>query len=412
MDIVVLVKQVPDTWAERRLSDSDKTLDRESVDAVMNEIDEYAVEEALRLKEAHGGEVTVLTMGPDAGHRDDPQGAVDGRGQGGARQRPGAARLLRRPDRGGARRGARHGAEYDLVVCGSESTDARLSVMAALLPRSSASPQLTGARKVDGGRLDGDDRAADRDRLRPGRRARRPAVVSVVEKINEPRYPSFKGIMAAKKKPVDHGDASPTSASTPAQVGLASATSEVVDVTLRAAAAGRPGRQGRGRRRGQARRVPRVPEARSERERRDMAEVLVLVEHADGIRQEGHARAAHRGPRARRAGGGRRRRARQRGAAGRQARRVRRGEGLRRPSPRTLDEYLVTPKAEVLAQLVVGRRPPAAVLIASTAEGKEVAARLAMKTAQRHPHRRRRGRRRTAPRPRASSAAPSWSGPG
>ena len=55
MDIVVLVKQVPDTWAERRLSESDRTLDRESGDAVMNEIDEYAVGEALRRKEAHGG---------------------------------------------------------------------------------------------------------------------------------------------------------------------------------------------------------------------------------------------------------------------------------------------------------------------------------------------------------------------
>ncbi|HTL23208.1 MAG TPA: electron transfer flavoprotein subunit beta, partial [Mycobacteriales bacterium] len=48
MNIVVLVKQVPDTWAERKLKDSDKTLDRASVDVVMNEIDEYAVEEALR----------------------------------------------------------------------------------------------------------------------------------------------------------------------------------------------------------------------------------------------------------------------------------------------------------------------------------------------------------------------------
>src|SRR5918997_2749322 len=64
MDIVVCVKQVPDTWAEKKLDPTDKTVDRASVDGVMNEIDEYAVEEALRLKEAHGGEVTVLTMGP------------------------------------------------------------------------------------------------------------------------------------------------------------------------------------------------------------------------------------------------------------------------------------------------------------------------------------------------------------
>ena len=66
MNIVVLVKQVPDTWAERRLQESDKTLDRASVDVVMNEIDEYAVEEALRIKESVGsGEVTILTMGPE-----------------------------------------------------------------------------------------------------------------------------------------------------------------------------------------------------------------------------------------------------------------------------------------------------------------------------------------------------------
>ena len=65
MNIVVLVKQVPDTWADRKLSDSDKTLDRASVDAVINEIDEYAIEEGLRLKEAHGGEVTILSMGPE-----------------------------------------------------------------------------------------------------------------------------------------------------------------------------------------------------------------------------------------------------------------------------------------------------------------------------------------------------------
>ena len=58
MNIVVCVKQVPDTWAEKKLSDSDKTVDREGVEGVMNELDEYAVEEALRIKEAQGGEST------------------------------------------------------------------------------------------------------------------------------------------------------------------------------------------------------------------------------------------------------------------------------------------------------------------------------------------------------------------
>src|SRR5215813_4163801 len=127
MNIIVLVKQVPDTWAERRLNDSDKTLDRASVDAVINELDEYAVEEALRLKEAHGGTVTVLTMGP-------------------AR----ATETIRKALSMGADKGihvtdeALHGSdalqtaralakalgtvEWDLVIAGSESTDARMSV--------------------------------------------------------------------------------------------------------------------------------------------------------------------------------------------------------------------------------------------------------------------------------------------
>jgi electron transfer flavoprotein beta subunit len=230
VNIVVLVKQVPDTWAERRLSDSDKTLDRDSVDAVMNEIDEYAVEEALRLKEAHGGEVTVLSMGPER-----------------------AAETIRKALSMGADKAvhvcdpALHGScaiqtaealagaldtlEYDVVVCGSESTDARLSIMAALLSEKLGLPQLSGARKVT---VDGSTVTIERqtetgyDRVQGSL----PAVVSVVEKINEPRYPSFKGIMAAKKKPLttltvaDLGlDAS--------TVGLANATSEVVEFTLR-----------------------------------------------------------------------------------------------------------------------------------------------------------------------------------
>ena len=64
LKVVVCIKQVPDTWSEKKLLPADKTLDRASVDPVMNELDEYAVEEALSLVEAHGGSVTVLSMGP------------------------------------------------------------------------------------------------------------------------------------------------------------------------------------------------------------------------------------------------------------------------------------------------------------------------------------------------------------
>ena len=64
MNIVVCVKQVPDTGSERTLRPADSTVDREGADALINVLDEYAIEEGLRLAEAHGGEVTILSMGP------------------------------------------------------------------------------------------------------------------------------------------------------------------------------------------------------------------------------------------------------------------------------------------------------------------------------------------------------------
>src|SRR5205823_5127852 len=65
MNIVVCVKQVPDTWAERTLRRQDGRLDRAAVDGVINELDEYAIEEGLRQAEAHEGEVTIVSMGPE-----------------------------------------------------------------------------------------------------------------------------------------------------------------------------------------------------------------------------------------------------------------------------------------------------------------------------------------------------------
>jgi len=120
---------------------------------------------------------------------------------------------------------------FDLVILGSESTDARMGVMAAMLAERLGVPQLSLASKVD---IDGTaisiNRQADYgyDRVE----ASLPAVVSVVEKINEPRYPSFKGIMAAKKKPVETLSLADIGID-PGQVGLEAAATEVVSFTNR-----------------------------------------------------------------------------------------------------------------------------------------------------------------------------------
>ncbi|HEX4654922.1 MAG TPA: electron transfer flavoprotein subunit beta/FixA family protein [Mycobacteriales bacterium] len=201
MNIVVCVKQVPDTWAEKRLSAEDKTVDREGVDGVMNELDEYAVEEALRIKEAQGsGEVTVLTMGPDKSVETIRKALSMGADKAVHLTDPG----LHGSDAlatSYAMAKALATIEHDLVILGVESTDARMSVLPAMLAERLGASQLTFARKVEvGSGTVKIERQTDTgyDVVE----APTPAVVSVVEKINEPRYPSFKGIMAAKKKPL------------------------------------------------------------------------------------------------------------------------------------------------------------------------------------------------------------------
>jgi electron transfer flavoprotein beta subunit len=223
MNIVVCVKQVPDTWAEKKLDPADKTVDRAGVDGVMNEIDEYAVEEALRLKEAHGGEVTVLTMGP-AKAVETIRKALS----------MGADKAVHGTDALGTSHAlakALGTLEWDLVIAGSESTDARMSVVPAMLAEQLGVPQLTMARKVT---VDGTTVRIERQTESgyDAVEASTPAVVSVVEKINEPRYPSFKGIMAAKSKPLTTLTVADAGIDAE-QVGLSGARTEVVEFAAR-----------------------------------------------------------------------------------------------------------------------------------------------------------------------------------
>ena len=230
MNIVVCLKQVPDTYSERKLRAADSTLDRDAADGVMNELDEYAVEEGLRLAEAHGGEVTILTMGPEKASESIRKALSMGADKAvhliddalaGSDALATSAALAAVLGRIG----------FDVVILGSESTDARMGVMGAMLAERLGVPQLSFASKVE---IDGASISINRqadygyDRVQ----ATLPAVISVVEKINEPRYPSFKGIMAAKKKPVEKLSVADIGID-PGQVGLASAATEVVSFASR-----------------------------------------------------------------------------------------------------------------------------------------------------------------------------------
>lgn len=230
MNIVVLVKQVPDSGAERNLRSDDNTVDRQSANSVINEMDEYAIEEALRIREEHGGEITVLTMGPEraieairkalqmgpdrAVHVVDD--ALAGSCALGTSKALAAALRTLAPD---------------LVLCGAESTDGRVQAMPHMIAERLGIAALTGARKLT---VEDADLTVERQ-TEEGYElvtAAAPAVVSVWDTINEPRYPSFKGIMAAKKKPVSVLSLADLGIDR-SEVGTAGATSAVLAYTRR-----------------------------------------------------------------------------------------------------------------------------------------------------------------------------------
>ena len=230
-NIVVLIKQVPDTWSERKLTDGDYTLDREAADAVLDEINERAVEEALLIKEKEGGEstVTVLTAGP-ARATEAIRKALS----------MGADKAVHLLDDG------LHGSDViqtgwalaralgtiegtELVIAGNEATDGVGGAVPAVIAEYLGLPQLTHLRKVtvEDGKVTGERETDDGVFTLE---ASLPAVVSVNEKINEPRFPSFKGIMAAKKKEVTTLTLAEIGVEA-VEVGVANAGSKVLSAT-------------------------------------------------------------------------------------------------------------------------------------------------------------------------------------
>ncbi|MBS3939551.1 MAG: electron transfer flavoprotein subunit beta/FixA family protein [Actinobacteria bacterium] len=201
MKVIVPVKRVPDTAGEKNIDPNDKTVDRESVESVLCPINEFSIEEAVRLKENHGAEVRVLLMGPESAQpivrkalsygldsavqiTDDTLAGSDAIG---------TARAIAK---------ALEGEEFDLVIFGNQATDSRTSIVPAAVAEILGLPSLTYARHLE---VDGDKVVVHREHEEGYDvvEATLPAIVSVVEAINDPRYPSFKGIMAAKSKPLD-----------------------------------------------------------------------------------------------------------------------------------------------------------------------------------------------------------------
>lgn len=230
--IVVCVKYVPDATGDRHFAD-DLTLDREDVDGLLSELDEYAVEQALQIADGvDGAEVTVLTVGPqdakDALRKALSMGAdkavhVEDDGLHGSDAVGTSLVLAKAVEKTG----------YDLVISGMASTDGAMGVVPALLAERLGVPQVTllSEVRVEGGVVTG---RRDGDTASERLEASLPAVVSVTDQSGEARYPSFKGIMAAKKKPVESLDLGDLGIEA-GEVGLAGAWSVVDSAVQRPA---------------------------------------------------------------------------------------------------------------------------------------------------------------------------------
>jgi electron transfer flavoprotein beta subunit len=196
LNVVVCIKQVPDTTADKRFN-SQLRLDRSNVENIINPFDEYAVEAALQLKEKHSAQVTVLCMGLLSAKEALRKALAMGADK--AVLINDAA--LEGSDAVTTARTLSHGLkklEPDLVILGMASTDSGTSIVPGAVAEFLGLPQLTYAAKLE----IQDGRATIQRQTEDGYavvEAAMPAVVSVVKGINEPRYPSLKGIMAAKR---------------------------------------------------------------------------------------------------------------------------------------------------------------------------------------------------------------------
>ena len=234
-NIVVLVKYVPDATGDRKF-EADNTVDRVGVDGLLSELDEYAVEQALQIKEKRADEeitVTALTVGPaeaEAAVRKALQMGADKAVHvqddaiAGSDAVATSLVLAKAIEKIGV---------PELVVGGLASTDGGLSVVPAMLAERLGLPQVTLAAVVE---TQGDQVRIKRD----GDTATEvvggtlPLVLSVTDQSGEARYPSFKGIMAAKKKPLESLSLADIGVDA-SEVGLDAAWTKVDNVTARPA---------------------------------------------------------------------------------------------------------------------------------------------------------------------------------
>lgn len=223
MKIAVLIKQVPDTWEERRIDAATGLLDREANDPVVDEITERALELALTIKDRDKStEIVVVTMGPEGASKAVRKALSMGADSGihilddslaGADLMLTASNLS----------AALGGTGADLFIAGNESTDGRAGMIPAMVAEHLGLPMLGSlvSAEVSGGKVTGERQTEAGTQTVE---AALPAMLTITERFPEARFPNFKGIMGAKRKPV---------VTVPATGATPSGRSRVLDVAER-----------------------------------------------------------------------------------------------------------------------------------------------------------------------------------
>ncbi|HGY56131.1 MAG TPA: electron transfer flavoprotein beta subunit/FixA family protein [Caldithrix abyssi] len=196
MNIAVCVKQVPDTETRIKLTDDHKAVNEDDINFILNPYDEFAVEEALQLKEKNDGEVTIISLGPDrvtSAIRSALAMGADKAIHIKAEQHPADPAVTAEALAAVLKEG-----NYDLILLGKQAIDDDHTQMASLLAEELDLPAVTVVIKLD---IEGDKITAEReiDGAHEVVECSLPAIIAAQRGLNEPRYASLKGIMRAKK---------------------------------------------------------------------------------------------------------------------------------------------------------------------------------------------------------------------
>ena len=228
MDVIVCIKQVPDT-ADVKINPETNTLIREGVKSIINPFDMYAIEEGIRLKEAHGGKVTVITMGPpqaESALREaiamgvDEAILISDRAFAGSDTYATSYTLACAIDKI---------ANYDIILCGKQASDGDTAQVGPGIATHLDIPQVTYVKKV----VSIDKEKAVVERMTEEGydvvETELPCLFTVVKEINEPRMPSLRGKMKAKKAEIIRWTSNDLDVD-PDKLGLKGSPTQVVKV--------------------------------------------------------------------------------------------------------------------------------------------------------------------------------------